>query len=95
MAFIIEFELPGQREASKFTVYPFAEEDSHMLLRSKHNCIIVDFSAKKMRVSPRFNYDPVFQACAGVAPVDVPDDLQVQIDYVLARPTGRVVELVG
>ena len=51
MAFIIEFELPGQREASKFTVYPFAEEDSHMLLRSKHNCIIVDFSAKKMRAS--------------------------------------------
>jgi len=96
----VNYKMPRARKSSKFVVYPFTADDKGIKLQSENHCIIAYVNGNnkgKMLVSPRFNQYPRFEGCLpefGGKCLDIPNEIQVQLDEIIKRPTGKVVRLI-
>jgi hypothetical protein len=98
MAHHINYKMPRARKESSFTVYPFSQGERMLRLQSENHCIIVDTEKNKMLVSKRFAQYPRFEYCDpkyGGKVMDIPAEIQSQVDEIVKAPTGKEVSLVG
>ena len=96
MAHSVTYKMPKARSESKFVVYPFTQGARMLKLQSQNHCIIVDTQENCMMVSKRFAQYPRFEFCqpsAGGKIVDIPAEVQAQLNDIINAPTGNVVKL--